>query len=248
MNTHEALLGRRCLLAGTIDTTLVGVGAALVAAGAEVMAAESPLWGDLVTEAVQLEADDPAALATDLRAIEPPDVLVIQAGWRERGRFLDSTPQDWAAALTQNFEAPVYLSQAVARRMIEAGKGGRIIFLSSVEGVMPFEEMGTAGTTLTMLTAMARMMAVDLARYGITVNVVTVGWMDSGRLANFGAATQQHILEGIPAGQAGTPADVGAAVCFLASAAAGYVTGVNMTVDGGYLLTRAGGRTMFEGG
>lgn len=82
MNTHEALLGRRCLLAGTIDTTLVGVGAALVAAGAEVMAAESPLWGDLVTEAVQLEADDPAALATDLRAIEPPDVLVIQAGWR----------------------------------------------------------------------------------------------------------------------------------------------------------------------
>jgi 3-oxoacyl-[acyl-carrier protein] reductase len=210
------LSGKQALLHGTADYLLTRVGTALADAGAQ-----------LVT----------AALI---------DIFVFNAGWRHTVSFLDHSFADWDAALLENFESPVFLAQAVARQMIARGKGGRIIFLSGVEGMMPFEGTAAAGTSLTMLTALARMMAVDLAPHRITVNVIVAGWVEGERYANLPEATRQHIVNGIPQGHPATPNDIGAAVTFLASDLAAYITGTVLPVDGGYTLTRAPGQTMLK--
>ena len=90
------------------------------------------------------------------------------------------------------------------------------------------------------------MIAVDLAPHGIMVNLVASGWTNADGLAGFSSDVQAHITRGIPVGRPGTPSDVGAAVAFLASDLAAYITGSVISVDGGYLLTGSAGQTMLE--
>jgi NAD(P)-dependent dehydrogenase (short-subunit alcohol dehydrogenase family) len=239
--------GKRALLAGAANAALVGVGRALHADGARLIVTDkSPLWGDLTHETAALDMLNPDALSGQVTALGDIDVLVFNAGWRRAARFLDHTPDDWDAAINSNFESPVFLAQAVAHQMIARGNGGRIIFLIGIEGLMPFAGTAAAGVSLTMLWGIARMIAVDLAPHNITVNLVTVGWTDVDALASLGADVQTHIVQGIPAARPGTPDDVGAAVAFLASEQAAYITGMVMPVDGGYLLTGAAGQTIYQ--
>ena len=144
--------GKRAFLAGTVNTTLAAVGKTLHESGAQLIVAdESPLWGDLPREAVTLNMHDPDTLRPQIEALGEINILVFNAGWRQTGRFLDSSPDDWDAAIDANFESPVFLAQAVARAMIARGQGGRIIFLMGVEGWMPFAGTAAAGVSLTML-------------------------------------------------------------------------------------------------
>jgi 3-oxoacyl-[acyl-carrier protein] reductase len=239
--------GKRALLAGTVDITLTAVGKTLYEGGAELIAAyESPLWGDVPHETVQLNMHEPNILHKQIEALGEINILVFNAGWRQAGRFLDSSPEDWNAAVEANFESPVFLAQAVAKAMIVRAQGGRMIFLMGVEGLMPFAGTAAAGVSLTMLWGIVKMMAVDLAPHGITTNLVASGWTDSDALAALDGETQAHIIHGIPVARPGTPSDVGAAIAFLASDSAAYITGTVLPVDGGYLLTGSSGQTMFE--
>ncbi len=241
------LSGKRALLAGTVDEVLVGAGKALYDSGVHLLTAEdSPHWGDLSHETIPLNAADPEVLHEQIASIGAVDILLINAGWRRHAAFLDHTPADWDAALTANFETPVYLAQAVARTMIDRGQGGRIILLSGVESLMPFAGTSAAGATLTMLGALAKMMAVDLAPHGITVNVLSSGWLNSEKYTRLPEASQQHIVNGIPLKRTGTPAEVGAVVTFLASNSADYITGTILPIDGGYVLTRSPGSSMLD--
>ncbi|MBZ0284010.1 MAG: SDR family oxidoreductase [Anaerolineae bacterium] len=241
------LSGKRALLAGTVDDLLIGVGKALFDSGAHLLATEaSPHWGDLPHEIVALNGADPEILHEQIKSIGAVDVLVFNAGWRRHAAFLDHTPADWDAALTANFETPVYLAQAAVLTMIDRGQGGRIIFLSGVESLMPFAGTSAAGATLTMLGALAKMMAVDLASHGITVNVLSYGWLNSEKYIRLPETSQQHIVNGIPLKRTGTPAEVGAVVTFLASNSADYITGTMLPIDGGYVLTRSPGSSMLD--
>jgi NAD(P)-dependent dehydrogenase (short-subunit alcohol dehydrogenase family) len=237
--------GERVLLAGSADSSLAAIGRMFHDAGAQVMVVdESRLWDDVPHQTVMLNTRNPDPLNRQLEAIGDINILVVNAGWRRAARFLNYTPDDWDDALNDNFESPVFLAQAVARRLIARGQGGRIIFLIGVEGLMPFAGTAAAGVSLTMLWGIARMMAVDLAPHGITVNLVASRWTDA--LTTLEPDVQAHFMRGIPAGKPGSPDDFGAAVAFLASDAAAYITGMVMPVDGGYLLTGASGQTMFE--
>ncbi|MEO8606618.1 MAG: SDR family oxidoreductase [Chloroflexota bacterium] len=239
--------GKQVLLTGTIDTTLSAVGKTLHESGAQIFAAdEAPLWGDLPHETVTLDTQNPDMLREQIEAMGAVDILIFNAGWRQAGRFLDSSPEDWDAAIEANFESAVFVAQAVAKSMIARGNGGRIIFLMGVEGLMPFAGTAAAGVSLTMLWGIAKMIAVDLAPKDITVNLVAVGWTDSDALAVLNEDIQAHIRRGIPVTRPGTSTDVGAAVAFLASDTAAYITGTVIPVDGGYLLTGSAGQTMLE--
>lgn len=247
MTMQVDLSEKKALLAGTVDALLVGVGTALRAAGAHLVAAQkSPLWSGTPHQVVELSPDDPESLKRTLPAIGVPDILIFNAGWRRYASFIDHSPADWDDATRANFEAPLYLAQAAARLMIAQGRGGRIIFLSGVEGQIPFAGTAAAGTTLTMLAALARMAAVNLAPHQITVNLIAAGWTHADRYGASDDETRQHVVGGIPIGRLGSPEHIGAAAVFLASELASYITGAILPVDGGYALTRAPGKTLLR--
>lgn len=229
------LRGKKAVLFGKDSGLLAGVVDSLGAAGADVSDVSA-----LVT------ASDQQGISQQLAALGDFDILVIQPAWREYKPFLETTPADWDAALVQNFERPTYLAQAAAQQLIAQGRGGRIIFLSAVQGIMPFSGAAAFGTTLTMIWAMAKMMAVDLAPHGITVNVVAAGWLDSAEFDGLDSATQTHIRAGVPLARTGSTGDVGGVMAFLVSDAAAYITGTILPVDGGYTLTRVSGKSMLE--
>jgi NAD(P)-dependent dehydrogenase (short-subunit alcohol dehydrogenase family) len=238
--------GKRVLLTGLVDEKMVAIGKTFHQAGAALIVEDSPLWDNLPHETVNLNQPDPDALHTQIEALGTLDILIFQPPWRLQAAFLDHSPADWDAALNTNFETPVYIAQAAARLMIAGRRGGRILFLSAVEGIMPFEGTAATGTSLTMLDALAGMMAVDLAPNGITVNVLAAGWVQGERYDNLSLNTQQHISKGIPVGRPAEADDISAAITFLASDAAAYITGTIIPVDGGYTLTRSDGKTMLE--
>jgi NAD(P)-dependent dehydrogenase (short-subunit alcohol dehydrogenase family) len=141
----------------------------------------------------------------------------------------------WRQVLEVNLTGSFLGARAAARVM---GEGGRIVFTGSVLGERPRKGLAAYSASKAGLVGMAKALALDLAPAGITVNVVAPGWFDSplaeGWMANpdLSAAITGHTA----LGRWGAPADLAGAYRFLASAAAAFITGTVLSVDGGYLL------------
>ncbi len=226
---------KKALLLGAGGDVMDGVAEALRAAGASV-----------VDGCVAVTAGDQPGIRAQITELGTFDIAVIQPAWRQLKSFLESTPTDWDTALALNFERPTYMAQAVARQLVENGRSGRIIFLLALQSLMPFSGAVALGTTLTMISTLAKMAAVDLAPHGITVNIVAAGWLESADFHLLDAATQEHIRAGVPLARTGSASDAGNAAAFLASDLAGYITGIILPVEGGYTLTRSSGKSMLE--
>jgi len=234
---------KKFLIAGALDALAYGIGMALTDADAHVIYA-SPrdlLLDDVPPYVTALDWDNPAAVGPQIGALGPLDGVVFCPGWMGSGSILDSTPADWDAALTHNYEGILWTAQAAARGMVARKNGGRLVFVSSVTSMMPLAGMGVMGTTLTALWALVKMMAVDLGAHGITANLVAVGLIARDAPGDDISRSQEHITAGTPVGRLASPDDVGAAVRFLASSEAAYITGTMIPVDGGYTLTRSAG-------
>jgi NAD(P)-dependent dehydrogenase (short-subunit alcohol dehydrogenase family) len=165
------------------------------------------------------------------------DVLVNNSGatW---GAPPEEMPLDkFDLVVRVNVRGTFLMSQAVGRRMIERGEGGRIINISSVAGLVGGDPqyMQTIGynSSKGAVISMTRSLATSWARHGINVNAIAPGWfptkMSGGLIENF----EEKMLEDIPLGRFGAPEDIKGAVLFLASPAAAYVTGQTVVVDGG---------------
>ena len=204
--------------------------------------------GAVVRQFGAIDSVDPVALALRVSALDRFDAVVLLPGWRGFGAFVDSTDADWDAALSGNFTRTVYVAQAAARRLVADGQGGNLIFVTSHLAMMPFTGAVTLGTTLAMVHAIARMAAVDLGPHGITSNVIAPGWTDDETYAGLAPDVRAHILAGTPVGRPTTVDEVAALMWFLASDAGRSITGAILPVDGGYTLTRSGGRGIFEPG
>ena len=162
-------------------------------------------------------------------------VLVNNAGVEIRRAFIETTRDDWDLVLDTNARAPYFIAQSVAAHMIRTGTRGRIVNIGSVEGTRSEAEWSTYCVSKAALIMATRAMAVELAPYGITANVINPGLIDTEMSAFASAdagALAAHVWH-IPAGRIGRPAEVAAAVRFLASDEAGYVTGAVLEVDGG---------------
>lgn len=254
------LTRKTVLFMGGITDLAVQIAAAFHGAGARVAFVHSPdqaadaralLDRIGLPNAVQIygtDLMDPAAISHQIAGLAPVDVAVIAPGWQELKRFVDTTPADWDDALSRNFESATYTAQAAARQMIARGNGGRIIFMSSVSSIMPFTETSALGASLSALTALAKMAAVDLGPHRITVNVVAAGWVDTDWSRPYlHSEGRAYVERGIPLGRIATAQDVANVCGFLASDLAAYVTGTVIPVDGGYLLTRTDGTTPYPG-
>jgi len=130
-----------------------------------------------------------------------------------------------------------YMSQLVARHMVERGKGGKIVFISSVHARRPFPRSVAYNAAKAGLNHMAFTIAGELLRHRINVNTIEPGWIDTpGEHETFGDDAIRDAAPTLPWGRLGTPEDIGKAAAFLASPDADYITGASLLVDGGFLL------------
>jgi 3-oxoacyl-[acyl-carrier protein] reductase len=170
-------------------------------------------------------------------------ILINNSGGPPPGAIVDATPQEFLDALRKHLLANQMLVQAVLPGMRAAG-WGRIVNIISTSVKEPIPGIGVSNTTRGAVASWAKTLAGELAPLGITVNNVLPGSTHTPRIEQLVTATaqksgrseqavQQEMAAAIPIGRFADPAETAAAVAFLASPAAGYITGVNLPVDGG---------------
>ncbi len=168
------------------------------------------------------------------------DILVSNPAYSRRGDFLEYDPRTFEMVLQGTLIGGFHLSQLVARRMVERGRGGKIVFISSVHALIPYVRSVAYNAGKSGLNHMALTVAAELSRYRINVNVIEPGWIDTpGERAAFGDEAIAQSGPALPWGRLGTPADIGRAAVFLCSDDADYITGASLLVDGGYTLRAA---------
>jgi NAD(P)-dependent dehydrogenase (short-subunit alcohol dehydrogenase family) len=167
------------------------------------------------------------------------DVLVNNAGVGSSAPFLELPLDEWRHTLEIDLTAAFAAGQEAARRMVSAGRGGRIVNVTSVHEHVPLPGSSAYCAAKGGLGMLTKVMALDLAEHGITVNAVAPGEIATPMT---GAHEQDpHSLErsGIPAGRPGHAREIANAIAFLCSPEASYVTGESFVVDGGLLLMAA---------
>lgn len=239
--------GRHALVTGGSR----GIGLALAAALAEA-GARLTLWartpGDVeeAAAAIRARGGDASGLAVDVRdanavraAIEaagPFDILVNNAGTNRPRPFVEATEEEYDTVMGLNVRAAYFVAQAVARRMMAAGRGGSIINLSSQAGHVAANGRSVYTISKFAVEGMTRALAVELAPHGIRVNSLCPTFiateMTQSSLAD--QAFRDAVLSRIRLGRLGKVEDLMGAVVFLASDASALMTGSSMMVDGGW--------------
>jgi 3-oxoacyl-[acyl-carrier protein] reductase len=225
-----------------IATALAAQGATVVAAArgdhANAVAAELTAQGHRA-EAVALDVTDAAAVERLPGLVVERhgriDIIVSNAGIARDQLLMRMKREDWDAVLATNLTATFGLAQAAMRPMLKQ-KGGRIIAISSVVGQMGNAGQSNYAASKAGLIGFAKALAREVASRGITVNVVAPGMIDTDMTKAISEKTQIDWAAQIPLGRLGAPGDVAAAVCFLASDEASYITGHVLAVNGGMYM------------
>lgn len=163
------------------------------------------------------------------------DVLVNNAGVSQIKLFTDLSDDDWRGIMRVNLDGAFYVSRAVARIMI-AQKRGRIVNIGSMWGKTGASCEVHYSASKAGLRGLTMALAKELGPSGITVNCVEPGVIETEMNASLDAETKQALCDETPLCRIGTPEEVAAAVCFLASKEAGFITGQILGVDGGFAI------------
>jgi len=171
-----------------------------------------------------------------LQAFGRLDILVNNAGIIRRGSLENHRDEDWELVLAVNLRGTYYCSREAARIM--KGQGyGRIINISSVAGkVGDITSAPSYGPSKGAVNTLTKSLARELAPFGVTVNAVAPHAIETEMSAEWSEEKRRAVISQIPVGRMGKPEEVAAAVVFLASPEAGFITGEILDVNGGYLM------------
>ncbi|MBA3231878.1 MAG: 3-oxoacyl-[acyl-carrier-protein] reductase [Acidobacteria bacterium] len=240
------LTGRTAIVTGASRGIGRGIALMLASRGAHVVAAARGENARAVVdeiagaggsaEAEALEVTEAGAAETLVaRTVERHgriDILVNNAGIARDQLMLRMKREDWDAVIATNLTGAFALTQAVLKPMIRQ-RGGRIICISSVVGQSGNAGQANYAASKAGLVGFAKAVALEVASRGITVNVVAPGMIETDMTRAITENAREEWASKIPLRRLGTPADIAAAVCFLASDDAAYITGQVLAVNGG---------------
>jgi 3-oxoacyl-(acyl-carrier-protein) reductase len=181
-----------------------------------------------VTDAAQVDA----AFAQVESALGPVEVVVANAGITRDTLILRMSDEDWDAVIDTNLTGSFRVAKRATRGMMRA-RFGRLIFISSVVGLLGSAGQVNYASSKAGLVGMARSLARELGSRGVTANVVAPGFIVTEMTADLGEDLVKKYAEQIPLGRMGSTDDIAGVVDFLISDAASYVTGAVIPVDGG---------------
>lgn len=227
-------------IGAAIARTLHGAGATVVLSGTR----EGPLAA-LAAElggrahVVPCDLSDPVAvdalIGKAAEAAGVVDILVNNAGITRDGLAMRMSDADWQAVVDVNLTASFRLCRAAIRGMMKA-RWGRIVGISSIVGATGNPGQANYAAAKAGLVGMSKALAAEVASRGITVNVVAPGFIDTAMTVGLNEAQRGAMMGRIPMGRMGTPEEVAAAVLYLSSTEAGYVTGATIHVNGGMAM------------
>jgi 2-deoxy-D-gluconate 3-dehydrogenase len=250
MSDLFSLKGRVALVTGANTGLGQAMAVGLAEAGADIVAvgrSEPTETGALVVKAgrrflaisADLGSTAPIAdvVAEAWRLAGGVDILVNNAGIIRRADSLEFTEADWDAVMDTNLKSAFFLCQAVARRWVEAGRGGKIINIASMLSFQGGIRVPSYTASKSGLAGLTKLLACEWAAKGINVNAIAPGYFATNNTAALQAdeTRNRDILARIPAGRWGQPSDLAGAAVFLASAASDYMHGAVVPVDGGWL-------------
>jgi glucose 1-dehydrogenase len=165
------------------------------------------------------------------------DILVNNAGIEESHALTDIPLDVWKRIIDVNLTGPFLCARAAARAMIARGRGGRIINISSVHEDLPFPNNAAYAASKGGVRMLMRTAALELAPHGITMNNIAPGAIATpiNQDVRENPQQQKELLDEIPLGRVGQPEEIAALCTYLASDAAGYVTGATFVIDGGLM-------------
>jgi 2-deoxy-D-gluconate 3-dehydrogenase len=243
------LSGRVAIVTGANTGIGQGIAIALAEAGADVaLVGRTP--AKETAEEVRRAGRKAAIVHADLSTIAPVqgvvqrttaelggvDILVNNAGIIRRADALDFSEEDWDAVIDTNLKSVFFLSQAVARHMVEQGRG-KIINIASMLSFQGGIRVPSYTASKSGVAGLTKLLANEWAAKGINVNAIAPGYIATNNTAALqdDEVRNRQILERIPAGRWGKPSDLAGAAVFLASDASDYVHGHILAVDGGWL-------------
>lgn len=240
-----SLLNQTALVTGATGGLGGAIARALAGQGARVAVSGSPgprldaIAAELNAPALPCDLADSAAtdalVGQAVDALGTLSILVHNAGITRDNLAMRMKDDEFGAVLRVNLEAGFRLSRAALKPMMKA-RAGRIVFITSVVGHTGNPGQANYAASKGGLTAMAKALAQEVATRGVTVNCVAPGFIASPMTDALNEAQQAAILSRIPAARLGLGEDVAAAVVYLASAEAAYVTGHTLHVNGGMAM------------
>jgi 2-dehydro-3-deoxy-D-gluconate 5-dehydrogenase len=250
MSAMFDLSGRVAIVTGANTGLGQAMALALAGAGADVALVGRSAMNDTAARIAAL-GQESIHIKTDLSTLAPIaeiiertcdwrqriDILVNNAGIIRRADAIDFTEDDWDAVMDVNLKSVFFLSQAVAKRMLARGSRGKIINIASLLSFQGGIRVSSYTAAKSGLAGLTRLLACEWAIKGINVNAIAPGYFETNNTTALRADRDRNaaILARIPAGHWGKPEEIGGAAVFLASAAADYVHGVVLPVDGGWL-------------
>ena len=247
--TTDALAGRRGLVTGGTRGIGHAVALALAKAGASVTAtwahdagAADTAKKDLAAcggehEVVRCDVRDAAAVAALFEGLKPRgvDILVNNAAIARDAHLMMLSDEAWQEVLATNLTGPFLCTRPALRGMI-ARRFGRVINMVSPAGVVGKAGAANYAASKGGLLSMTKSLAREVAGFGITVNAVCPGVVDTPLVAALPSHVREAMVAQIPAGRTGQPVEIAHATVFLASPAASYITGAVLMVDGGLVM------------